>query len=230
MPFRRTSHIREADLSALLDGELLGSPRAACNAHLEACGECRAELDELGAVRSSLRALPRARARRSFALRESDVRAPRPSLLVGAMPLLSGVTVVALFAFLALVSVDVAGTPSPGSSGSRAPGAELQSADTGAEGGPAIASRDYNAPNSLRLSPEPSAQGPENYGAAAEDQSDGRKAVQATEPPTAAAPAAGAPTEASSDDDTGLRIAEGAAAALALATGGLALAAWRRTR
>ena len=45
-------------LSGLLDGELGPAEEAAAGAHLAACPECRAEMDAVGAVRATVRALP----------------------------------------------------------------------------------------------------------------------------------------------------------------------------
>jgi hypothetical protein len=45
-------------LSALLDGEVSAEESAAVAEHLEECGECRAELDDLADARSAVRSLP----------------------------------------------------------------------------------------------------------------------------------------------------------------------------
>ncbi len=51
------SHLGDL-ISALLDGELPGSERAAAKDHLAGCEECRAELAEAEAGRTALRSLP----------------------------------------------------------------------------------------------------------------------------------------------------------------------------
>ena len=45
-------------LSALLDGELTMADEAAVRRHLDGCGSCRAELDEVAAARQAVRGLP----------------------------------------------------------------------------------------------------------------------------------------------------------------------------
>ena len=45
-------------LSALLDGELAVADERAVRTHLEACADCRRELDYIGGARSLLRGLP----------------------------------------------------------------------------------------------------------------------------------------------------------------------------
>lgn len=118
MLFSRPRHASNDDLSAYLDGQLEADARGRVQSHVDACAPCRAALEELRAVRSALRELPRAAVPRSFALREADVRqapAAHPGgIFVRAMPMLSGVTAVALFAFLALVGVDLSGGTSGG--------------------------------------------------------------------------------------------------------------------
>jgi anti-sigma factor RsiW len=45
-------------LSAYLDDELAPAARREAEAHLAACGDCRAELDDLAAIRQAVRIMP----------------------------------------------------------------------------------------------------------------------------------------------------------------------------
>ncbi len=110
---RRRHPIGDEDLGAYLDGQLGEADRARLEAHIESCAACREELAELRALQRSLRELPEARAPRSFALREADVRpdaSPRAlGTLERAPALLGGLATVAFLAFGSLVAVDLAG-------------------------------------------------------------------------------------------------------------------------
>jgi len=243
VPFGRDSHCSETDLSAYLDAQLAGAAQERCDAHLRACGGCRDALDGLGAVRSSLRELPRASAPRSFRLREAQVgraQVRRWPLLVQAMPLLSGMSAVSLVVFIGLVSVNVSGGVKLGTSNdSKSSGASsLMSADRGTAADSALPEGSENAPvapNALSGAPsgtldtrQPEAATARNSEFFAADQAAG--AAEATS--TAARPPA--PVAVSSDNggdsDTAMHIAEAVAAALALGSGGLAFTAYRRTR
>ena len=68
--------VDDATLNAYVDGELGEAERARVEAHIDACATCRDAIAELRALGGAMSALPRARAPRSFALRESDVRRP----------------------------------------------------------------------------------------------------------------------------------------------------------
>ncbi len=65
--FRRHS-LDESDLSAYIDEALSDSRRGRVEAHLRSCGDCARRLEELKQVVAELRALPPAKAPRSFAL------------------------------------------------------------------------------------------------------------------------------------------------------------------
>ena len=116
--FRRRHPIRDAELSAFVDGELPAVDSARVEAHVESCDPCGQTLLELRAVRQSVRDLPRVAAPRSFALREADVqteaRAPAAGAFSGAPGLLGAVATMAVLVFGVLVAVDVGGTPSGG--------------------------------------------------------------------------------------------------------------------
>lgn len=228
MFFRRSRHPSDGDLSAYLDGRLEDAVRARLEAHLAGCPTCRQALEELRAVRQALRELPRTAAPRSFALREADVRPAPARQPVGGLgrmaPLLSGVTAVALFAFLALVGVDVLGGPLERAE--EAPRPAAQGAYEAREEAPAEATVatefELGAPEEAAPPEEPTAGGETR-----EPLRSGQLAPRAT-PPAQATPAAAA-RAAEEEDRTGLRIAEAALAAVALVAGGsLALAWWRR--
>jgi anti-sigma factor RsiW len=56
-PPGRGGHLDDA-LSAYLDDELAPAARREAEAHLDACAECRAELDDIAAARHAIRILP----------------------------------------------------------------------------------------------------------------------------------------------------------------------------
>jgi len=74
------------DISARADGELASERRGALEAHLAGCELCRAELDELLAVRSALRGLPQVAAPRSFTLTQAMVERKPPPVTSRATP------------------------------------------------------------------------------------------------------------------------------------------------
>jgi hypothetical protein len=53
-----SAHLADAMLAAHLDGTLSPAERAAADAHLEVCAQCREELELAGGAREALRALP----------------------------------------------------------------------------------------------------------------------------------------------------------------------------
>ena len=112
MLFWRGRHeVREADLSAYVDGELSASVLQRVEAHLEVCAACRESVTELRAVHQSVKELPRVPVPRSFVLREADVAsAPTRAgggLFGSVMPLLSGVAAIAIVAFVVLAGFDI---------------------------------------------------------------------------------------------------------------------------
>jgi hypothetical protein len=154
------------------------------------------------------------------------------------MPMLSGAMVLAAITFLGLLSVDLgvgASNSSKNSTSSYAPA--LQSSGS-------VEKRLTNGGSATSLSPQhnadvpapPSATGSQYAAPSAADQAEGRSPATQGAPFADPVPTAPAATQAlrrvSSDESarhTGLRIAEAVAAALALASGGLAVAAWRRS-
>jgi hypothetical protein len=117
--FGRNEHCSEADLSALLDGQLGAGARERCDAHLAACPSCAEALEGLRTVRSSLRALPRATAPRSFRVRPVQVevtRSRRPAFIVRVMPQLTGLSIASAVAFFALIAANAGSFDSRSSS------------------------------------------------------------------------------------------------------------------
>jgi len=236
VPFGRDSHISETDLSAYLDVQLTGAAKERCDAHLRACGGCRDALDGLGAVRSSLRELPRASAPRSFRLREAQVdraQAPRRPLLLQAMPLLSGVSALSLVVFIGLVSVNAFGgansgasTNSKSSSGSYESSAQNDA--SASENASAAPDAQSIAPSGISGTPLP--EGPTTRDSFADDQAVGAAEATGTAARPPAPVAVSSRSDSGGDSDTAMHIAEAVAAALALGSGGLAFAAYRRTR
>jgi hypothetical protein len=242
VPFGRDSHCSETDLSAYLDAQLASDSRQRCDAHLAACAECRDALESLSAVRSSLRALPRATAPRSFRLRQAQaevIRSRQPAFIVRVMPQLSGLSAVSLVAFLLLVAVNVTGGVDLGTSSNSKSASSVMSAgqETAADSpvpefSDNVAGPGTVSPPSAAISATPYAPAPEStIGQDGSLNSADQNADKAAR--TAAALPAPVGTITSSDNgnsDTAMHIAEAVAAAIALASGGLAFAAYRRTR
>ncbi len=241
---QRRQHIKEADLSAYVDGRPEQTARVRIEAHAEVCDDCREALVELRALRTALRELPRAAAPRSFALREADVRPVASAQPTGgsarAPALLGGLASVALVAFVMLVSVDVLDQPSEERAASGAPLAtQLGDVTEGQPAAPGLATPDMET---LRTPGDAVAEGDD--GAAEIDAAPGKELPGTfTEgaqdcPPNADCPAvqdeASEPSrsgEAGPGDDrrVPLRVGEAAAAAVAImAAGSLALVYWRR--
>ncbi len=247
MPFGRQNHCSEADLSAYLDAQLPDAAKQRCDAHLTACGDCREALDGLSAVRSSLRQLPQAAAPRSFRLREAQVeviRSRQPAFIVRVMPQLSGISVVSLVAFLALVGINASGGVGVGDGDSDSSGASLTRSlqeDAAASNSPPDSDTLEASEASPDATSEPLPQGATRNGT--NDAFSGDDALSAEATRTAAAQFAPDPvsegedgdgtassaSNVSDDSNTGLYIAMALTAALALASGSLAFAAWRRT-
>jgi hypothetical protein len=243
----RRAHPSDDELSALLDGHVTAGARARIDDHLAWCAECRDAFAELRAVRSSLRAFPEVAVPRSFALRERDVRTAAGSWVFGviqrSVPMATGVAMVAGVLFFALLAVDLSGGGSDGGGDAQTAfggvSAELAADATGA----------LDAAEQTRSEPpdedneQATAAAPLPQGVASDEVAATPPDAAYMVPDTARTPAErsafGAPTEtpaplaeeplAQGDDGTAaLRIAQGALAALALSSGGLALFGWRR--
>jgi len=227
--WRKRHPVDDATLNAYVDGELGEAERARVEAHVSACLACGRTVDELHSLRQTLSALPRARAPRSFALRESDVRPPAAPRWEGAFrrwqPALSAVAVTAFAAFFLLVGVDVLGAPSVSDNESAAEMSPAPAESTGGAG---------------QLDEPDKASGPErDNGFSTGDIAQGTRAVEQPrqpsdlpQPTASPQPSAAPPTDATpaqDGGDVGLRVAEGVAAAIALTAGGsLAFVWWRR--
>jgi len=70
--------LKEAELSAYLDGRLSPDRSRRLDEHLRSCDPCRRRLADLRALAEALREMPEAPVPRSFALTPSQVRAVRP--------------------------------------------------------------------------------------------------------------------------------------------------------
>lgn len=242
---QRRQHIKEADLSAYVDGRPEQSARVRIEAHVESCDDCREALVELRALRTALRELPRAAAPRSFALREADVRpvaAGHPAGTTARAPaLLGGLASVALVAFVTLVSVDVLDQPSE----ERAAGNALLGARLGdvTEDQTAVSGLATPDMQTLRTSGDVVAEGDDGAAEAdvgPEPELPGNLYTEGTQgcPPNDDCPAdqdeASEPSRSGQAGPGGdrrvlLRAGEAAAAAVAiLAAGSLALVYWRR--
>jgi anti-sigma factor RsiW len=237
MFFRRRIHATDDELSAYLDSALGAGVRERVGGHIDGCAICQEALAGLRAVQTSLRGM-RARAPRSFAVREAAVRPAPAGRLSLATPLLSGVTAMAVLAFFAVVSMDMSGD----GGGSR----------SASSGGVTDMTRNIAGPDTSEALPGAAATNAGTYefapatddaaalsGAEQSAQYSQRLTVTAagaaldgTGGPPAATPE---PDTITAPDDDGdgtmkLRIAEGALAALALASGGSALVLVRRRR
>lgn len=85
--FRISRHGRlRARLSAFIDGELSARESVDVATHVETCGSCPRELEELRAASELLSSLPEAEPRRSFTLTPRMVAAPAASVRQGGAP------------------------------------------------------------------------------------------------------------------------------------------------
>jgi anti-sigma factor RsiW len=210
--FQRRIHATDDELSAYLDGRLDAGVRERVGSHVDGCAICRRALDGLRAVQTSLRGL-RAKAPRSFALCEAAARPARaraPGGLSGAMPLLSGVTAMAMLALFAVVGFDMSGGGSSSSAGTKAQPAAVYGlaapsvADTGSAA---------DAAQSLTVTVTTSFVSRNGAGTPAE-----------------ATPEPAKRLSNGSGSDTRMHVAEAALAAVALVSGGSAVAVARRRR
>ena len=233
MLFWRGRHeVREADLSAYVDGELNASALQRVEAHLEVCAACRESVTELRAVRQSVKELPRAPVPRSFVLREADVAAA-PTRAGGGLfgsvtPLLSGVAVIALVAFVVLAGFDITSDTSNRDAGITV--GDFSTSDLDVESAsevpadavvPQTSEREgYNAGDDGlpgELSPDDGEAVPPQLEGIRDENTD-----PGTDPQSAVA--------SGDDDETGLRIAEALAGGIAVVAGGAALFIWWRRR
>jgi hypothetical protein len=246
VPFWRSGHpVDDATLNAYADGELGEAGRARVERHVDTCASCRDTIADLRSLSETLGALPAARAPRSFVLRESDVRPEPAPAFRRWQPTVSGLAIAAFATFFLLVGVDVFDVST---SNDEADGGGLLSApeesDGATSGTPAAEEGDQPAPSQYDDGGTASDAGGEGFvaepgevrsppGPAASPQPTSVELPDgdADEPTTEAGGRGEDAAEESGDDggDTALRVAEGAAAAVALAASGtLAVAWWRR--
>ncbi|MEX1255187.1 MAG: zf-HC2 domain-containing protein [Dehalococcoidia bacterium] len=260
MFWRQRHQVDDATLNAFVDGELGEAERVRVDAHIETCAACAATVDELRSLGATLSELPRARAPRSFALREGDVRqqpAPRWEVVWRRwQPALSGVAVTAFAAFFLLVGVDVFGAPSrsggdllTAGEDAEAPAAEatgvageLQEPDTASGAEADDAANDREVPDTQYndgLSPAaPTSLAPDGNDSAPDGEADDRGPsgfiAQPGSSPEGPVPSPeSSPTTDSNGGgggDVGLRVAEGVTAAVALTAGGSLAFVWWRRR
>ena len=251
MLFFRGGHpVSERVRNAYVSGELTAAERSRVDTHLEMCAACRDAIVELRAVRSTLQALPQPTAPRSFALRRADVEPQRRAAGGWAplgLPLAGAVATIALLAFFSLVSVDLAGRAGTTASRSSSSAYEGPAADKSADQGAAAqggAPLPAGTTAALQAMTAPTASTSLSFEATtpAEPAAPGIQATSpaisstnrdAAAPGATSTPALGATNgelKSGEDDRTGLRIAEAAAAALAVVAGGAFAFVWRRRK
>jgi len=109
---RRSIHPDEADLSALLDGELAPARRDEVAAHVDTCERCAGGLEQLSQVRELLRRTPEAAAHRSFTLNEAMAGRPREAISASRRKGWVFAPAAALTLLVALFAVDLSSSPS----------------------------------------------------------------------------------------------------------------------
>lgn len=148
--FWRRHAVHEDDLSAYVDGQLDAAARERIGTHVAACSACQATVADLRELRSAMRAMPRATAPRSFALRAADVERTTPDPagpFARAMPMLGGLTAVAALTFFVLLGFDAQGSveeQNDAFGGTQSPLMEAASLDDG-DAAPEPMSRDAEA-------------------------------------------------------------------------------------
>jgi len=103
--------LKEAELSAYLDGRLSPDRSRRLEEHLRSCDPCRRKIDDLRALAEALREMPEAPVPRSFALTPEQVRAVRPVrpyALAGRLyPVFRNAAAAALLLLFASVGADI---------------------------------------------------------------------------------------------------------------------------
>jgi anti-sigma factor RsiW len=95
------------ELSAYIDGRLSSEDERRLEEHLEACADCRSELEELRSVVEAMRSLPTVPAPRSFAIEPAAVPRPRPVGAPRASLALGGLSAAALLVFAVILGADL---------------------------------------------------------------------------------------------------------------------------
>ena len=103
------SHLGDA-LSAFLDDELAPAARHEAEAHLAACADCRAELEDVAAARRAIRILPVHAAPRTL-VADSFGGHPRPGAPIPAAPRRRSVWALAAAVAAAVVALLLPGEP-----------------------------------------------------------------------------------------------------------------------
>ena len=220
--------VSDEQLSAYADGRVPSEERSRLEAHVDSCATCREALAELRALRQALSSMPPATLPRSFALREGDVRRPeRSGAAAGglsvAMPMLSGVTMAAFLAFGVLLGMDMIDTSTNGSSDEASAPMPVTSSYDASERGPGA--EDAALPPTLGAAND----GLQRLTATAAPAAQGFVVPSATPLlPPAEEVARGEPD--GDGDNTALRMAEMATAAVGLVAGGALTMAWWRRR
>lgn len=98
---------RQEMLSAYLDNALAPAERASFEAQLARDPRLRAEVEQLRALKLQLRAMPRRRVPRSFALNPAVYAKPKPQPLLQLYPALRGATALAAFLFIFVLALGV---------------------------------------------------------------------------------------------------------------------------
>lgn len=97
------------NLSAYADGRLSPDATRSVEGHLETCGACRGELEDLRAAVALLRALPEAETPRSFALTPDQIARPqRRAPVTGLPPLVTGLRLASVALAVSLAAVVIA--------------------------------------------------------------------------------------------------------------------------
>lgn len=234
MFFRRAHPVSDIELGGYLDERLDAPARARLEAHLPECSVCQEAIAEFRVLRVTLRELPAERAPRSFALREAQAARPAFGVfgaLVQAPALAGGLATAAVLVLGVLVGVDVGsdgatdGAQRADETVQMAPAASQDGGPLGAEDSDA---NDY-APPSETLKAADRDGVTEGNGTAQGIVPEAAAGAAPPEEPLDGADAEAETAEDSDDGELGLRIGEGAAAAVALGSlGVLGLIWWRR--
>lgn len=115
---------RQEMLNAYLDNALTPAERARFEAQLARDPRLRAEVEQLRVIKLQLRAMPRRRVPRSFALNPATYARPKAQPLLQLYPALRGATALAAFLFIFVLALGVfrgqfgaAGLPAPSAAG-----------------------------------------------------------------------------------------------------------------
>lgn len=112
MRMNMAQHLSDDVLNAWVDDVLPDTERAALEAHLTRCADCRRTTDELAVLKEALAALPQAEPPRSFRLTPDQARRPAPALAavpaspaVRLLPVVRTLSIAAVMALLIVSTV-----------------------------------------------------------------------------------------------------------------------------